>query len=138
MLRMTKVKPMFTSIVTTGDRFEKDLYSGGLIVANKGDLKPWQTILFTGTSVRDLQVGDKVMVYFDNYAVKRYSKDSIQNDLDNNKTIRYMFNWLTLYDEKGDPQECLLLNDRDVLYSFEGEEKEDEETIQIPKHGFLA
>jgi len=135
---MTKVKPMFTSIVTTGDRFEKDLYSGGLIVANKGDLKPWQTILFTGTSVRDLQVGDKVMVYFDNYAVKRYSKDSIQNDLDNNKTIRYMFNWLTLYDEKGDPQECLLLNDRDVLYSFEGEEKEDEETIQIPKHGFLA
>lgn len=135
---MTKVKPMFTSIVTTGDRFEKDLYSGGLIVANKGDLKPWQTILFTGTSVRDLQVGDKVMVNFDNYAVKRYSRDSIQNDLDNNKTIRYMFNWLTLYDEKGDPQECLLLNDRDVLYSFEGEEKEDEETIQIPKHQFLA
>lgn len=27
--------------------------------------------------------------------------------------------------------DCLLLNDRDVLYSFEGEEKE--EVIQIPE-----
>ncbi len=31
----------------------------------------------------------------------------------------------------GNSMDCLLLNDRDVFYSFEGEEKE--EVIQIPE-----
>lgn len=132
MLHIRKIKPMYTALVVTGDRFDKDMYSGGIIIANAGDLKPWQTVLFTGTSVRDIEVGDMVMINVDNYAVKRYGKDSIQNDLDNNKTIRYMFNWITLYDEKDTPNDCLLLNDRDILYVFDGEEV-DEHAIEMPK-----
>lgn len=136
MLHIKKIKPMYTNLVVTGDRFDKDIYSGGVIIANKGDLKPWQTILFKGTSIRDMEIGDKVMINVDNYAVKKYSKDSIQNDLDNNKTIRYMFNWITLYDEQDSPSDCLLLNDRDILYVFEGEEV-DEPMIEIPKKKIL-
>lgn len=136
MLHIKKIKPMYTNLVVTGDRFDKDIYSGGVIIANKGDLKSWQTILFKGTSIRDMEVGDKVMINVDNYAVKKYSKDSIQNDLDNNKTIRYMFNWITLYDEQDNPSDCLLLNDRDILYVFEGEEV-DEPMIEIPKKKIL-
>lgn len=136
MLHIKKIKPMYTALVVTGDRFEKDWYSGGLIVANKGDLKPWQTIVSIGTSIRDLSVGDKVMINVGNYAVKKYSKDSLQNDLDNNKTIRYMFNWVTVDDEDGNPQDCLLLNDRDILYVFEGEEEE-EQALEIPTKKIL-
>ncbi len=45
--------------------------------------------------------------------------------MDNNPVLTHNFNWVTVDDEKGDPQECLLLNDRDIQYVFEGEEKEE-------------
>lgn len=132
MLHIKSVKPLFTNIITTGERFGKDLVSNGVIIASKGDLKAWQKVLYKGSSVRDIEVGDTVMVNFQNYAVKRYSKDSLQNDMDNNPTLQYAFNWVTIDDEEGNPQECLLLNDRDILYAFEGEETDDP-VIEIPK-----
>ncbi len=125
MLHIKKIKPLFTSIVVTGEKFNEDMMEGNLIIAKKGDLKLWQKVIAIGSSVRDIQVGDTVMVNFANYAVRRYSKDSIQNDIDNNPTLRYDLRWVTLDDENGNPQECLLINDRDVQYVFEGEEKND-------------
>ena len=125
MIHIKKVKPLFTNIITTGDKFEKDMVSQGIIIAKKGDLKLWQTVIAIGSAVRDIKVGDKVMINAENYAFKRYSKDSIQNDLDNNPTKGYHFNWVTIDDENGNPKECLLLNDRDVFYAFEGEEVEE-------------
>ena len=122
MLHIKKVRPLFTNIVTTGDKFEKDLVHQGLIVAKKGDLKVWQKVLAIGSSVRDIKVGDMVMINVENYVLKRYSKDSIQNDIDNNPSLAYHFNWITIDDANGEPQECLLLNDRDIQYVFEGEE----------------
>lgn len=122
MLHIKKIKPMFTTVVTTGDRFTEDQKEGSLIVANKGDLKLWQTVIAVGTSVRDIKEGDKVMINVDNYAVKKYNANSIQNDLNNNPTLRYNLNWITLYDDNEQPQNCLLLTDRDILFSFEGEE----------------
>lgn len=125
MLHIKKVKPLFNNIVTTGDKFEKDMIDGGLILAKKGDLKLWQKVLSVGSTVRDIQVGDLVMVDVSHYAIKRYSKDSLQNDMDNNPIIDYKLNWVTIDNENGEPEDCLLLSDRDVLYVFEGEEKED-------------
>ena len=123
MLHIKKVKPLFTSVITTGDKFEEDMVEGGLIIARKGDMKLWQKVIAVGSCVRDIEVGDMVMINADNYAVRKYDKNSIQNDMDNNPSLGYKFNWVTIDDEKGNPQECLLLNDRDLLYAFEGEEK---------------
>lgn len=125
MLHIKKIKPLFTSVVTTGDRFEKDMISQGIIVAKKDDLKLWQKVIAVGPAVRDIKEGDMVMIKVDNYAIKKYDKNSIQNDMDNNPSLGYAFNWVTIDNEKGEPEECLLLNDRDLLYSFEGEEKEE-------------
>lgn len=122
MLHIKKIKPLFTSIVTTGDKYEEDMYNEGLIEARKGDLKTYQKVVAVGSSVRDIKVGDMVMINVMNYAVKRYSKDSLQNDMDNNPIIRFQFNWVQVDDEDGKPQDCLLLNDRDVLFAFEGDE----------------
>ena len=132
MLQITKVKPMFTSIVTTADRFDKDMVEGGLIIAKKGDLKLWQKIIAVGTSVRDLKEGDMVMINADHYALKRYDKNSLQNDMDNNPTIRYAFNFLDIY-ETDEPKECLLINDRDVLYAFEGKEVDSSDSVTEEK-----
>lgn len=137
MLHIKSVKPLFTNLIVTGDRFEKDMVEGGLIIANKGDLKLWQKVLYKGSAVRDIEVGDMVMVSFDNYAKKKYDKNSLHNDLDDNPTIEYSLKWVTIDDEQGNPQECLLLNDRDVQYVFEGEEI-DTPTIQIPKKKLLV
>lgn len=130
MLHIKKIKPLFTSIITTGDKFKENMTEGGIIVANKGDLKLWQTVIAVGDSVRSINVGDKVMINAANYAVKKYDKNSIQNDLDNNPTLTYQFNWVTMDDEHGNPQNYLLLNDRDILYTFEGEEEPDNIILQ--------
>lgn len=122
MIHIKKIKPLFTSLITTGDKFEEDMVESGVIVARKGDLKLWQKVIAVGDSVRCIRPGEMVMINAENYAIKRYDKNSLQNDLDNNPSLGYHFNWVTVDDENGDPQECLLLNDRDVLYAFEGEE----------------
>lgn len=125
MLHIKSIKPLFNKIVTSGDKYEEDMIDGGVITANKGDLKLYQTVIAVGSVVRDIQVGDKVMINPMNYAVRRYDKNSIQNDLDNNKIIEFKFPWITIDDENGKPKDCLLLDDRDIKFIFEGEEKSD-------------
>lgn len=133
MLHIKKIHPMFTSIVTTADRFNKDFTEGGLVVAQKGDLKLWQRVIAVGSSVRDIKVGDMVMLNMAHYIVRKFDKNSVQNDLDNNPKVRYDLNWLTMDDDNGKPKDCLLFNDRDVLYSFEGEEENEVIALPDPK-----
>ena len=130
MLHITKIKPLFNHILVTGDKFEKDMIVGGVIVAKKGDLKLWQTVVATGPTARDIKAGDKVMIIPDHFAVKKYNKNSVQNDLDNNPVLTYNFPFETVEDEKGEAKDCLYISDNDVRYVFEGEEKED--TLILP------
>lgn len=130
MLHITKIKPLFNHILVTGDKFEKDMIVGGVIVAKKGDLKLWQTVIATGSTARDIKTGDKVMIIPDHFAVKKYNKNSVQNDLDNNPVLTYNFPFETVEGEKGEAKDYLYISDNDVRYVFEGEEKED--TLILP------
>lgn len=125
MLHITKIKPTFNHILVTADRFEKDMVVSGVIMAKKGDLKLWQTVVATGNTVRDIKAGDKVMIIPDHFAVKKYNKNSVQNDMDNNPVLSYRFPFETMDDENGEPKEYLYISDQDVRYSFEGEEKDE-------------
>lgn len=125
MLHVTKIKPLFDHLLITADRFEKDMVHSGVILANKGDLKLWQTVVAVGSVVRDIKVGDKVMINPNDFAVKKYNKNSVQNDLDNNPVLTYNFPFETVDDEKGNPKDYLYISDRNVKYVFEGTEKED-------------
>ena len=125
MLHVTKIKPLFDHLLITADKFDKDMIHNGVIVAGKGDLKLWQTVVAVGSVVRDIKVGDKVMINPNNFAVKKYNKNSVQNDLDNNPVITYNFPFETVDDEKGNPKDYLYISDRDVKYVFEGIEKDD-------------
>lgn len=130
MLHIKKIKPLFTSLVTTGNKYTEDMRENGIIVANKGDLKLYQTVLAVGSSVRDIQVGDTVMIDPKNYAIMKYDKNSLKNDMDMNKVIKWEMPWVILEDEHGNPKDCLFLNDRDIKFVFEGEETN--ESIIIP------
>lgn len=125
MLHVTKIKPLFDHLLITADRFDKDIIHNGVIVAGKGDLKLWQTVVAVGSVVRDIKVGDKVMINPNDFAVKKYNKNSVQNDLDNNPVITYNFPFETVDDEKGNPKDYLYISDRNVKYVFEGIEKDD-------------
>lgn len=133
MLKIKTIKPLFTSIVTTGDKFEKDVTVGGIIQQDqkKGDLKLYQKVLAVGSAVRDIKIGDMVMINPIAYVRKKYSKDSVQNDMDNNPTLSINIPTVPVTDEKGNTQECLLLTDRDIQFVFEGEEVN--ESIIIPE-----
>lgn len=132
MLRIRKIKPTYTTVITTAVKFDKDDMQNGVITAKKGDLKLYQRVVAVGSMVKEFKVGDLVMINAANYARKKYSANSIQNDMDNNSVIRYEFNWVTMENENGELEDYLMLNDRDILYSFEGEEV-DEPVIQAPK-----
>lgn len=125
MLHVTKIKPLFDHLLITADRFDKDMIHNGVIVAGKGDLKLWQTVVAVGSVVRDIKVGDKVMINPNDFAVKKYNKNSVQNDLDNNPVLTYNFPFETIDDEKGNPKDYLYISDRNVKYVFEGIEKDD-------------
>jgi hypothetical protein len=130
MLHIKKIKPMYTSLVTTGDVYEEDMKENGIIVAKKGDIKEYQTVIAVGPSVRDINVGDTVMIDMMHFAVTKYDPNSIKNDMDMNKVIRLNIPWVYIDDEEGNPQRHMLISDRDVKYVFEGEEKRD--SIIIP------
>lgn len=130
MLHVTKIKPLFDHLLITADRFEKDMIHSGVILANKGDLKLWQTVVAVGSVVRDIKVGDKVMINPNDFAVKKYNKNSVQNDLDNNPVLTYNFPFEIVDDEKGEPKNYLYISDRNVKYVFEGIEKD--ESLILP------
>ena len=130
MLHITEIKPTYNHLLVTGDTFEKDMIQGGVIVAKKGDLKLWQKVVAIGPSVRDVKVGDMVMIIPDHFAVKKYNKNSVQNDLDNNPILTYNFPFETIDDEKGGPHEYLYISDQDIRYAFKGYEKD--EALIVP------
>lgn len=131
MLHIKEIKPLFTNILTTGNKYEKDEKQNGLIIAKKGDLKLYQEVMAVGSMVRDIKVGDKVMINPKQYAVKKYDPNSVKEDMGMNSTIGYNMPWVTIDDVEGNPQECLMLIDRDIEFVFDGEELDEEQSNLI-------
>jgi co-chaperonin GroES (HSP10) len=139
MLHIKTIKPLFTNILVTGDKYEEDEKQNGLIIAKKGDLKLYQTVMAVGSMVRDIKTGDKVMINPKQYAVKKYDPNSVKEDMGMNSTIGYNMPWVTIDDAEGNPQECLLLVDRDIEFVFEGEEIQEEPKSKLimPKNKIM-
>lgn len=109
---------MFTSLITTMDKYEHDVTTrGGLIDTTKqqGRLKEYQTVLAVGSSVRDIKVGDIVCVNPARFAVRKHQagtlKDGIVTD---NPVTTYNFDVVEM-----DGKQCLLLQDRDIDFIIE-------------------
>ena len=129
-MKIKKIKPMFNSIITTMNKYDEDVEVNGLIDAKKqaGTIKEYQTVVAVGTTVRDITVGDVVMINPRNYAVRKYSENSIKNDIEMNPVISYNFNVVEM-----DNDQYLLLQDRDVDYIIEDYEEERPSKIIKPK-----
>ena len=109
---------MFTSLITTMDKYEQDkLTEGGLIDSTKqqGTLKEYQTVLATGDAVRNIKVGDLVCINPSRFAVKKHKEGSMRDGIiTDNPVITYNFDTVEM-----DGKQCLLLQDRDIEYIIE-------------------
>lgn len=125
MLKVKKIKPMFTALITTMDKYESDVTNGGLLDVSKrrGTLKEYQRVLAVGTSVRDIKVGDLVWVNPTRFGVKKHREGSLKDGIvTDNPIISYNFDVVEM-----DGKQCLLLQDRDIDFIIEEyEEVEDE------------
>ena len=118
MIKPTKIRPMFTAVVTTMDIYDEDviLDSGLIDTSKKRDtLKEYQTVVAIGGSDRDINVGDVVKVNPERFAEKKHQAGSLKDGIiTDNPVINYRFNVVELGDTP-----YLLLQDRDIEYIVE-------------------
>ena len=96
MIKIKKLRPMFTNIVTTMNSYEDDVVTAsGLLdtTRQKGALKEYQTVIAVGNSVRDINIGDVVCINPKRYAVKKHKEGSLKDGvICDNPVIEYNFN----------------------------------------------
>lgn len=117
MIKLKKIKPMFTSLITTMDKYERDMKVGDLIDIHRkeGSLKEYQRVLAVGSSVRDIKVGDLVWVNPTRFGVKRHQEGSLKDGvISDNPIVTYNFDVVEM-----DGKQCLLLQDRDIDFIIE-------------------
>ena len=109
MIRIKKLRPMFTNIVTTMNSYEDDVVTAaGLIDSTKqrGALKEYQTVIAVGNAVRDINPGDVVCINPIRYAQYKHDKNSLKDLASGNPVTGYNFNVVEI-----DGEDCLLLHD---------------------------
>lgn len=78
-----KVKPQYTTVITTLDVWEDNVVQNGTIVAKKGEIKPYQTVVAVGDNVRCVKEGDFVIINLINYVKRNFEEDSLKEGMNN-------------------------------------------------------
>ena len=125
-----KIKPMFTALITTMDKYEHDIITdGGLIDTSKqqGCLKEYQRVVAVGTTVRDIKEGDLVCINPTRFAVRKHKDGSLKDGvISDNPVVDYKFDIVEMNNTP-----YLLLQDRDIHYIIEDYEEDEEEKSPI-------
>ena len=138
MLKINKIKPVFNKIVTTCNVYQMGKSTGGIIIKTDGTIKEYQRVEAVGSTVRDIKVGDKVMINPIRYAKKKHQEGSLKDGIvTDNPIVKYEFNVIKVNGEN-----CLLLYDQDIMYIFEGEEvenkKDNKTNIILPDNEIIC
>ena len=116
--KVKKIKPMFTSIVTTMDSYSIKQINPNDIINSKearGDIAEFQKVLAVGDSVRSIKVGDIVCINPIRYAKTKHEKGSLKDGvITDNPVIGYDIPTIII-----DGKECLFIEDRDIAYVVE-------------------
>jgi hypothetical protein len=119
-MKIKKIKPMFTGILTTAKKYSESIFIPGssLVDPSKGKetLQEYQKVISVGPSVTEIKVGDIVCINPNRYAVYKYAKNGVKDSLEEykNKIVSYNFNIVNVNGE-----DCLLLDTRDIDFVIE-------------------
>lgn len=122
-MKPKKIRPMFTTIVTTMDKYDAPVFNGSLIdtTRKEGAVKEYQRVIAVGDAVKNIQPGDIVCINPANYAVRKFQEGSIKESIQEmNPITRFIFKTVELAEEG----ECLLLDLRDIMYVIEETDEE--------------
>lgn len=117
------IKPLFTAVVTTMDKYTAADVDGKLITnlrEDVGSVKEFQTVIAVGDSVRGIVVGDIVKIDPKRYEKHAYQEDSVKKDLMGQKFLGYAIPTVEI-----DGKDCMYLDQIDIKYVVtEWEEEE--------------
>ena len=124
MLKIKSIKPMHTKLVTTAERYDENATTGSLILKTAGSVKEYQKVIAVGSMVRDIKVGDIVMINPKRYIVPQHKdkRDSLKGIIGDELTMGVDFPMVEYGGKKH-----LLIYDQDIDYIIDGEEIEDEQ-----------
>lgn len=125
MIKVKKIKPMFTALITTMDLYDEDtVRAGGIIdpAKQKGTVKEYQKVVAVGDSVRGIKVGDLVCIDATRFAVRKHKDNSIKTDIEGgNPVLEYRFDIVEM-----DGKNYMLLQDRDIQFIIDEYEEVEE------------
>lgn len=84
MFNIKKVRPLFTGIVTTANKYVGDITSeSGLILTDKmeGGLNVYQTVVSVGAMCKDIKEGNIVCLNYKRYLVPKHLPGKIENNI---------------------------------------------------------
>lgn len=120
MTKLIKIRPQFTKILVTADKYEEEQFIEGtdILDTNKKivGLKEYQTVLAIGNEVTTVTPGAIVCINPADYIVKKYNKDTTKSQMNDvyNPVLEYNFPMLIV-----DGKECMLLKERDIDFIVE-------------------
>lgn len=134
MLKVKSIKPLFTGVLTTANKYETTSTKNGIIISAKqteGHIKEYQTVVKVGSSVREIKPGDTVLINPSRYLRKKFDENSIRDDFDKNPTIEINIPTVVINDK-----EYFLIEDRDVAYIIDDCEEipDTKPSIIMPKN----
>ena len=96
MFEIQKVRPLFTGIVTTAQKYVGEMTTKGGIILDttrmSGSLNPFQRVVAVGNMVKDIAEGEVVKINFKRYAKAQHTPgaiDEAQNKQFDNMSITY-------------------------------------------------
>lgn len=133
MLNIKDIKPMYTSLLVTANRYTSDQLSGVLLDASKleGRYKEYQKVVRIGSSVREVKEGDLVLINPTRYIKRKYSDNSLREDFVENPITSIDIPVVTMNNV-----DYFMIDERDVEYIIvDSEEVPDQKpsTIIMPK-----
>ena len=117
---LKKIKPMYTRVLLTKEEYADIAYIDGTALIDptktQRGVKELQTVLAVGPDVRGIKVGDVVCINPNAYAIKKYKKGDMHDNLEEytNDVVGYAFPEINV-----DNKPCLYLDQRDVDFVVE-------------------
>lgn len=113
MLKIKDIRPVYTRLITTANKYEETQMNGNLIDVNKmeGRYKEYQTVVRVGSAVREVKEGDVVLIDPSRYMKRKFSDNSLREDFVENPIVEINIPTVTMNDE-----DYFMIEERDIAY----------------------
>ena len=113
MLKVKDIRPVYTRLITTANKYEETQMNGNLIDVNKmeGRYKEYQTVVRVGSAVREVKEGDVVLIDPSRYMKRKFSDNSLREDFVENPIVEINIPTATMNDE-----DYFMIEERDIAY----------------------